>query len=354
MEHNNNGNISSPEYIKTSLASAIALRFSSGMFYRDAKPFCVNLLLSYPDNCYANCSYCGLARSRPESNGGRSFIRVDWPVLNTEDVIERIEKYQSKIRRVCVSMVTHKNAVNDTFKITNKLKSCCQSPISILITPNLMNKDDLVRLREIGADTIGIGLDAASKRVFELTRGKKVNGGLVWDNYWKLLEDSVGVFGRDKISCHIMVGIGETDSELIDVFFRLKNCGALPHLFSFYPEPDSKMSARKRPSLKRFRRIQLIRYIIENKIAKEEDIFCDNEGEIVKLMVDNDVLNTVIESGKPFITGGCESKDGDIGCNRPFGSYRPGESFRDFPFHPEPEDIIKIKKELRLEKITES
>ena len=348
LEQNHNKTISSPEYIKTSLASAIGLRFRSGRFYRDAKPLCINLLLSYPDNCYANCAYCGLARSRPHDNGEKSFIRVDWPVLKTEDVIERIERYQSNIRRVCVSMVTHKNAVSDTFSITKQIAQCCHSPISVLITPNLMNKEDLVMLKEIGADTIGIGLDAASKRVFELTRGKKVNGGLVWARYWEVLEGAVDVFGREKISCHIMVGIGETDSELVEIFFKLQECGALAHLFSFYPEPDSTMSLRNRPSLRRFRRIQLVRYLIENEIIKEKHLLCDGKGKISKFLISNDIINRAIESGKPFITGGCEGENGEIGCNRPFGSYRPGESFRDFPFQPESDDILRIKKETKL------
>lgn len=57
-----------------------------------------------------------------------------------------------------------------------------------------MNKEDLIRLRQIGADTIGIGMDAASRRVFESTRGKKVNGGLEWKKYWDILQDAVDVF----------------------------------------------------------------------------------------------------------------------------------------------------------------
>ena len=67
--------------------------------------------------------------------------------------------------------------------------------------------------------------------------------------------------------------------------------------------------------------------------------------------MNDDIINSAVESGRPFITGGCESKNGEIGCNRPFGSYRPGESFRDFPFQPELEDIIRIKKESRFNEI---
>ena len=77
----------------------------------------------------------------------------------------------------------------------------------------------------------------------------------------------------------------------------------------------------------------------------------DGKGKISKLLISNDIINSVIESGRPFITGGCEDQDGEIGCNRPFGSYRPGEPFRDFTFQPEPDDILRIKKESKLDEI---
>ncbi|HLG30731.1 MAG TPA: radical SAM protein [Candidatus Brocadiales bacterium] len=346
--------LSSPEYIRTSLASAIALRFKSGRFYRDVKPYCVNLLLTYPDSCFANCAYCGLARTRPANEGDRSFIRVEWPVLQTSKVIERIAKYQQNIRRVCVSMVSHPMAVSDTFNITARLRRVAQSspvPISVLIAPNLINEEHLLRLKNIGADTVGIGLDTASKRVFERTRGKGVEGPLSWENYWDVLGKAIRIFGLNKVSCHIIVGIGETDKELTEVFFKINKIGALIHLFSFYPEPDSNMSKRRRPSLNRFRRVQLLRHLIETDSIKPDVLKFDASGKNIGIKASNGKIKEVVEGGLPFIIGGCSCKDGDIACNRPFGSYRPGEPFRDFPFYPEPNDITKITKELCLKSL---
>lgn len=343
--------LSSPEYVRTSLASAIALRFKSGRFYRDVKPYCVNLLLSYPDYCHANCAYCGLARTRPTNLGDKSFIRVDWPVLETSKVIERIAKYQQNIRRVCVSMVSHPRAATDTFNITAAIAQSSHVPISVLIAPNLINEDGLLRLKNIGTDTVGIGLDAASKRVFEHTRGKNVKGPLSWENYLDVLKSAVKLFGRNKVSCHIMVGIGETDWELSEVFFKVHEMGALIHLFSFYAEPDSNMSKRRRPSLKRFRRVQLLRHLIETDCIKPDAVEFDASGKNIGIKGSNGKIKEAVEGGLPFITGGCCSKNGDIACNRPFGSYRPGEPFRDFPFYPEPHDITNVMKEIRMEEI---
>ncbi|MBI4007814.1 MAG: radical SAM protein [Planctomycetes bacterium] len=347
-----------PEYIRTSLASAIALRFRSGRFYRDVKPYCVNLLLTYPDYCYANCAYCGLARTRPANEGNKSFIRVEWPILQTSKVIERIAKYQQNIRRVCVSMVSHPMAVSDTLNITKAISRSSQIPISVLIAPNLINEEGLLKLKDSGADTVGIGLDAASKGVFERTRGKGVKGSLSWENYWDVLGRAVRIFGLNKVSCHIIVGIGETDRELADIFFKIHELGALIHLFSFYPEPDSNMSKRRRPSLKRFRRVQLLRHLVETNCIEPEALEFGASGKNIGIKTSNGKIKEAIESGLPFVTGGCCSRgaqavlgSGDIACNRPFGSYRPGEPFRDFPFHPEPHDITNVRKELHLEEI---
>ena len=43
--------------------------------------------------------------------------------------------------------------------------------------------------------------------------------------------------------------------------------------------------------------------------------------------------------GDPFRTDGCPDREGAVACNRPYGSYRPGEAFRDYPFAPEAADV---------------
>ncbi|MFQ5862872.1 MAG: radical SAM protein [Candidatus Brocadiales bacterium] len=339
-----------PEFVKTSLASALTLRFLSGRFYRNARNFCINLLLSYPDGCRANCAYCGLARSRPQ--GKDSFIRVDWPALRTSDIVDRLSRYRDTIRRVCISTVFHPSAVKDTINLSKSVRAAADIPLSVLITPGLFSGRDLRTLRTLGADYLGVGLDAASERVFELTRGARVRGLLSWEDYINTLRSGVRVFGHKKVSCHIMVGIGETDRELVESFFRVHEMGALIHLFSFYPEPYSRMSRRKRPTLKRFRRAQLLAHLVERDLVRLHELEFDSGGKLtgIKPFL-KEIMEEVVESGRPFITGGCPGKDGGIGCNRPFGSYRPGEPFRDFPFQPEPGDIARIKRELRPEGI---
>ena len=55
----------SPDWVRISTASAIALRFRSGRFPCDVINGGINLLLNYDSGCRSDCSYCGLARTRP-------------------------------------------------------------------------------------------------------------------------------------------------------------------------------------------------------------------------------------------------------------------------------------------------
>ncbi|MFQ5803280.1 MAG: radical SAM protein [Candidatus Methylomirabilales bacterium] len=343
--------LSSPDYVRLSLASAMALRIRSGRFYRDVHNGCINLLLTYPESCRARCAYCGLARmsSSPmlvtaAAAGGQSFIRVDWPTVPTEEVLARLSRHRAHIRRVCLSMVMHHRAYSDTLVLIRRLATeAGGSPLSALIAPPLVNEARLRELQTAGVERIGIGLDAASERVFGYRRP-----GLSWLAYWRTVVAARGVFGPDRVNCHLVVGLGETDAELVELCFRLRAMQVSSYLFSFYPEPGSSMARTRRPSLVRWRRLQLVTHLIDRYNVQPEQIRFDNRGCLVRLEIEPAHLRAALAHGEPFITQGCPGEDCGPACTRPFGSYRPGEPFRDYPFAPDPEDLQQIERQLRL------
>ena len=56
----------------------------------------------------------------------------------------------------------------------------------------------------------------------------------------------------------------------------------------------------------------------------------------------------VVDDGEAFMTDGCPGEKGEPGCTRPYGSYRPSEPIRDYPFQPNADDLIDIRSELAL------
>ena len=345
----------SPEFVRISAASAIALRLQSGRFSRDFDFGGINLLLNYENGCLSDCSYCGLARTRPGAYEEKSFIRVEWPLVETDGLISRMKTHEDKLTRLCISMVTHGSAYRDTLEITKKLTSTLRTPLSILVAPPTLNTEKLQQFKDNGVDMIGVGLDAVTEETFRQHRTNVPNGSLRWDNYWNIINESRRIFGPWKVNIHTVVGLGETDKDLIDMFVYLKEHQILPYLFSFNPEPDSRMAFSEKASITRWRRIQLVKHLIEKYEFPADAVSYDDKGMIRKMEIRGQYIARAIEdldAGIPFMTNGCPSEGGEeAGCSRPYGSYRPSESFRDFPFQPEVDDMHLIRTELALQEI---
>ncbi|HLI45416.1 MAG TPA: radical SAM protein [Acidimicrobiales bacterium] len=345
----------SPDWVRISGASAIALRFRSGRFGRSFEFGGINLLLNYEDGCRSDCAYCGLARTRPGTYEDKSFIRVEWPLVRTDELTERMARFEPSLTRLCISMVTHPFAYRDTCDITERIRRAVDTPLSILVAPPTLNRRRLERFREIGVDMIGIGLDAVTEELFRSLRSDVPAGGagLKWDQYWQVVRDAREVFGPWKVNCHTLVGLGESDRDLVEIFVRLRDQEIFSYLFSFNPEPDSRLGDAPRAPLRRWRRIQLVKHLVETEGFGPEDFRFEDDGSLALVGAPPVVLEQVVETGEPFVTNGCPSSSGEPGCTRPYGSYRPSEPFRDFPFRPDPADLAGIRTDLALHEITE-
>lgn len=336
----------SPEYLRMSLAAAMTLGFKRGLFYRNARLYCINLLLTYREGCSARCSYCGLSNNRPGAYDKKSFIRVKWPRYSLDEIVEEISVRRDRVKRICISMITNGRSVKDTKDVCNRLRSSFDVPVSLLISPSILKYEDLVDFKSSGADKIGVAIDLATEELFEKYRGKGVKGPHEWKVYWKCLEDSLSIFGEGNAGAHFITGMGETEQEMCEAIQRVRDMKGRTHLFSFFPEPGSLMSEHPVPPMAQYRRIQLARYIIDNRIASASRFSFSENGQILRFGLSSDELGNIINSGEAFRTSGCEGYDGQVACNRPFANSRPGPDMRNYPFKPEEKDIIRIKKQL--------
>jgi biotin synthase-related radical SAM superfamily protein len=341
----------SPEYVRISMASAIALRMKSGRFSRDFGFGGINLLLSYDEGCLSDCGYCGLARTRPGSYEDKSFIRVDWPLVRTDDLVDRMAQHEQTLTRLCISMVTHGHAYADTCDITRRIAGRVRTPLSILVAPPTLNRERLATFRALGVDMIGIGLDAVTEDLFRHIRTDVPAGGLKWEKYWEVVTDAREIFGPWKVNVHTLVGLGETDRDLIEIFLRLRDQQIFSYLFCFNPEPGSRMAGHPKSPISRWRRVQLARHLIEDEGWDIDRFGFDAGGGLARLRAGRAAVEAVVDQGVAFVTNGCPGGNGEPGCTRPYGSYRPAEPFRDYPFMPDASDLAEIRKQIRLEEV---
>lgn len=343
---NRKSKIQSPDYAKMSHATAISLDLMPGRMYRGAVNRCVNLLVHYDEGCSANCAYCGLAKKRPGTYEDKSFIHVDWPLFSMDQIIEAINRAPAYVKRTCISMITNGKCRTHTAEMSERLKKETSLPISILVAPTLLDREDLLAYRAAGADKIGVALDLATPERFDRYRGKGVSGPHRWETYWQTIQYGRDIFGAYHIGVHLMVGMGESEKEMITLMDRLWQMDVCSHLFSFFAEEGSRLSQRPQPPWDTYLRVQLARYVIENESVGVDQMTFDEHGRLVNPGLPSDQTDTIIRSGKPFMTTGCVGHDGEVACNRPFGNCLPDVRQWNYPYAPNAEEIDLIERNI--------
>jgi biotin synthase-related radical SAM superfamily protein len=324
----------------------MCLGLMQGRMYRGAVNRCINLLVHYPEGCSANCAYCGLAKKRPGTYEKKSFIHVDWPIYSMEEIIEAINRAPSYVHRTCISMITNGKCRKDTVEMTARLKNDTSLPISVLISPTILEKKDLLNLKEAGAEKVGTAIDLATPELFERYRGPGVSGPHKWRKYWSTLEKALQVFGKPHVGVHLMVGMGETEQDMTSLMQKLWNMGVSNHLFSFFAEGGSVLAGTPQPPWPTYLRVQLARYLIEENLSSHDRMDFDDAGRVVGFGIDVDSLFEIIDFGTPFMTTGCIGRDGQVACNRPFGNCLPGEMQWNYPYSPNEDELALIQQHI--------
>ncbi|MGH8732272.1 MAG: radical SAM protein [Burkholderiales bacterium] len=349
-------NMRSPEYVQMSTAAALTLGIMSGKMHRCECTRCLNLLLTYPEGCRANCAYCGLARHREAEHdyADRNFIRVDWPAVPLERTIDIVARdgENTPFHRMCISMITHPRSDADTVTVLKKWTARIDPktlPVSILSNPTTMTREDVKRLHELGADIFTVAIDAATPEIFDRTRGRGVQSPHTWKKYWEILMDAREIFGPQKFGAHIIVGMGETEYDVLRLVQQLVDLGGHSHMFCFFPEKGSLMDHLPATPRDQWRRVQLARYLIDYRGVRVEGMRFDQSGRVVDYGIPESEMQTVVGEGIAFRTSGCPGKfrDDVSACDRPYGD-SPPSNIASYPFQPNGHDLRKIRRQLKI------
>jgi biotin synthase len=243
-------------------------------------------------------------------------------------------------------MITNGKCRPDTNTIAHRLRAETTIPVSVLLSPTILENGDLHALKDAGVDKVGVALDLASPELFDRYRGGGVNGPHDWRTYWDTLMKALEVFGPGNVGAHLMIGMGETEKEMVDLMTRLWRLGVANHLFSFFAEDGSRLGERPQPAWDNYLRIQLARYLIEEGQSDYLEMGFDDHGRILNFGLSMGSLNDAIDSGTPFMTTGCLGPDGQVACNRPFGNCLPDVRQWNYPYVPNPEERDLIRQEI--------
>lgn len=245
-------------------------------------------------------------------------------------------KSRGLIRRVCVQAVNYRGVFDDILGLVSGVRSRSNLPISVSCQP--IDRKGMARLGEVGVNRIGIALDAATEALFEAIKGRGVGSSYSWRGHMEALEEAVQVFGRGRVTTHLIVGLGETDQDLMGAIQSLVDMGVYPSLFAFTPVPGTSMEGRPRPPLPRYRRVQIAHHLITNNRLEFGELKFDKDGSLLIPSIPQDLLDGAIQNGNPFMTSGCP------GCNRPFFNERAGGPLYNYPRTLNEEEVLEAKR----------
>jgi biotin synthase-related radical SAM superfamily protein len=323
----------SPEKIRVSVGSAIMLGLMHGKL--DVEPTTIYLLTYYAGKCSASCGFCPQAKT---SKGRADMLsRVTWPTFPTGQVMSKIEKEAKKptIKRVCIQALNYPRVFNDMLALAKEIRSRADVPLSVSCQPFDLKQMKL--LKEVGVDRISIALDAATRELFRKVKGPQTNSPYKWESQRETLMKAVQVFGKNRVYTHLIVGLGETEKEIIRTIQWCTDFDVYPSLFAFTPILGTALETLPQPSVATYRRVQLAHYLIVHGKARCKNMKFDEDEQLIDYGVSESLLQQVVETGSPFLTSGCP------GCNRPYYNERPGGPMYNYPRQPLPEEIRKIK-----------
>jgi len=328
-----------PEQVRVSLGSSMVLGLLDGKL--DAAPTTAYLMTYRKGKCVANCSFCPQARG---SNSRADMLsRVSWPVFPIELVLDGLEKglQCNLIKRVCIQALNYPEAFTDLPALVHAVRKHVGVPVSVSCQPS--DGEDIRRLAKAGAERIGIPLDGATKEVFDEVKGFSVGGPYSWERQLKLLKEAVGVFGEGKVSTHLIVGLGETEREMVSIIQQCFDMSVLPALFAFTPISGTTLEHAAQPTVQKYRRMQVARYLIVHEVAGFEDMRFDQNGSLSGFGVGKEVLSRIIRSGEPFLTSGCPN------CNRPYYNEKPSGPIYNYPRELTDKELSEVQMQLGLE-----
>jgi biotin synthase-related radical SAM superfamily protein len=276
------------------------------------KPTTAYLMTYVSERCGANCAFCAQAR---ESGSDLSMLsRIEWPQYLLSSVLQALDEKGSAFGRICLQTLNFSGFEEVVTGLCDRILLRSKVPLSVCTPP--LTRPYLERLHALGVDRICFALDASTPHLFEMMKGRAARGPYSWSQHWAALSEALQVFGAGKVTTHLIVGLGETEEELLGVVQRLKDLGILASLFAFTPLPGTKMAGHPRPSLSSYRKVQLGRYLIDEGISRIEKMGFE-KGALKEAGCASSFLYRVWASGAPFQTCGCQ------GCNRPFYNETP-------------------------------
>ena len=162
-----------------------------------------------------------------------------------------------------------------------------------------------------------------------------------WEGHLSAIKNAQEIFGSVHVTTHLIVGLGESESDAMEFLFEMDSIGVRVGLFAFTPVDGTALAEQKPPEIGSYRRIQILRNLIARKKITRDQVEIDAQKHI-RFLIPYNELKEIISSSVIFQVSGCP------GCNRPYYNERPSGPMYNYPRPLSKDEITTAIKEAGL------
>lgn len=270
--------------------------------------------LLWGEQCLMGCSFC--PQSHNNSTVSKFLGRVNWPSFALPQLAAGLAGAgEAGLKRVCLQGVRGQEGAAPLLAMLQHIKG--QTSLPICVSAWIDSISEASALLAAGADRISIALDAVTPGVY-----RQVKGGSFQERLELLLTCARRWPGR--IATHIIVGLGETEEEVLCLVEGLYRQQVTVALFAFTPLKGTPLAGHPPPELSSYRRIQAASFLLERGDVGIDSL-CFEGGRLISFGCEEEELRGFLQGGKAFETRGCPH------CNRPYYNERPGRVLYNYP-----------------------
>lgn len=168
------------------------------------------------DECVYDCKFCAIndvEKHRKKSHNDRELSRL---ILKAS----KESSFESAAITSGVSAVPGKTIAR-MVRIIQDVRDALGG-VQIGVEPYTTSTTDIDKLKDAGATELKLNIQTYDKKIF-----KKICPQLDFDGILNAIKYGVSVFGRNKVCSNIIVGLGETDKNVLDGVEQLAKFGAV-------------------------------------------------------------------------------------------------------------------------------
>jgi biotin synthase-related radical SAM superfamily protein len=157
------------------------------------------------DGCMYNCQFCATPLLKDSQKKDKTQNQVVQMIME----VSKNPDFQS-VAITSGIVGSPKDTLDEMVDIVKRIRENLKE-IEIGVEPYVMDEEDLERLHLAGATEVKINIETFDREIF-----MKICPQLDYDHVLKMLTHAVSVFGRGKVTTNILIGLGESNENVLE------------------------------------------------------------------------------------------------------------------------------------------